>query len=303
MKKFFFIVTFILFLSACNSIKTVSYDIDFENQEMQKEKEAVLVTILQISDFHSNDFGEGEEKLLKKIQEADPDLILFTGDFFDFEISDEKILKNVKSLLEGIKEIPFFYVSGNHEFYRGHSDDYAFLIEDYGGQILNDKSLIFNLSKGSLVLAGVADPFFDLSPLERRTSGIDNQAAYKARLEKVSSESLALKEKVLKDKKTYLCSILLAHRPEYADFYDTLNFDLIFCGHAHGGQWRFPPLVNGLYAPGQGLFPKYAGGKYTLAKGHVEIVSRGLSYQNPRIPRIFNPPELVKVRLIFTGSR
>lgn len=80
--------------------------------------------------------------------------------------------------------------------------------------------------------------------------------------------------------------ILLCHHPEY---YPTvladLGMDLIVCGHAHGGQWRF--FGRGVYAPGQGLFPRYTTG---LHGGHC-VISRGISGCT-RIPRIFNAPEI-----------
>ena len=53
--------------------------------------------------------------------------------------------------------------------------------------------------------------------------------------------------------------ILLTHRPERINKYLDYPFDLVMAGHAHGGQWRIPGIMNGLIAPHQGLFPKYAG--------------------------------------------
>lgn len=88
---------------------------------------------------------------------------------------------------------------------------------------------------------------------------------------------------------------MLSHRPERIESYKKYNFDLVLSGHAHGGQVRIPFLLNGLYAPNQGLFPKYAGGLYTHNNLN-HVVSRGLSY-NPKLPRIFNPPEIVIVEL------
>ena len=87
-------------------------------------------------------------------------------------------------------------------------------------------------------------------------------------------------------------NILLSHRPEYIPEYMEYGFDLTLSGHAHGGQIRIPYLLNGLFAPNQGFFPKFAGGKYDL-DGKTAIVSRGLSKENTKLPRIFNPPELV----------
>ena len=91
-------------------------------------------------------------------------------------------------------------------------------------------------------------------------------------------------------------TILLSHRPEWIETYQKYAFDLVLCGHAHGGQWRTPFLLNGLYAPHQGLFPKYAGGRYDYATGTM-IVSRGLARESTPVPRIFNRPELVVVEL------
>ena len=60
---------------------------------------------------------------------------------------------------------------------------------------------------------------------------------------------------------------------------------------------RIPGLLNGLLAPNQGLFPQYAGGRYDW-EGTVFLVSRGLARESTRVPRIFNPPELVAVDLV-----
>lgn len=94
-----------------------------------------------------------------------------------------------------------------------------------------------------------------------------------------------------------LYTILLAHRPEWIDLYGTYDFDLVLSGHAHGGQWRLPGLINGVFAPDQGMLPKYAGGKYGV-NGTTMIVSRGLARESTSVPRIFNRPELVVVDLV-----
>ena len=89
-------------------------------------------------------------------------------------------------------------------------------------------------------------------------------------------------------------SILLSHRPELTKYYRDSGFDLIVAGHAHGGQFRMPGCPGGLLAPHQGFFPRYAGGQYALGSTSL-IVSRGLCIN--RLPRIYNPPELVLVDL------
>ncbi|MBQ4118259.1 MAG: metallophosphoesterase, partial [Oscillospiraceae bacterium] len=92
-------------------------------------------------------------------------------------------------------------------------------------------------------------------------------------------------------------NVLLVHRPEYIEQYAKLGFDLVLCGHAHGGQWRIPGVLNGIYAPGQGVFPKYAGGIYEV-NGTTLVVSRGLAKESTPIPRVFNRPELVIIDII-----
>jgi predicted MPP superfamily phosphohydrolase len=74
------------------------------------------------------------------------------------------------------------------------------------------------------------------------------------------------------------------------------GFDLMLSGHTHGGQIILPGLLNGLYAPGQGFFPKFAGGRYELDNMTL-IIGRGLARKPLWLPRVFNPPELVLVDL------
>lgn len=78
--------------------------------------------------------------------------------------------------------------------------------------------------------------------------------------------------------------------------YLNYSYDLALAGHAHGGQWRIPFLLNGLYAPNQGIFPPYAGGFYEFEDMNL-VVSRGLSRENQVIPRLFNRPELVFINI------
>ena len=91
-------------------------------------------------------------------------------------------------------------------------------------------------------------------------------------------------------------TVLLAHRPELLAKYAQYPFELVVSGHAHGGQVRIPLLLNGLYAPNQGWFPKLAGGEYAQ-NGTTMIVSRGLAVRTG-LPRIFNRPEVVLVRCV-----
>ncbi len=288
-RKMFPVFVAFLFVS-CATINTKNYEInDYELEEQ--------ICIVQVSDFHSNDFGKNEEKLVQKIRDASPDVIFFTGDTFEFSRKGTKTEDNVRLLLEGIKGFaPFYYITGNHEYAGTHNDDFASLIKEYGGTVLKDETAVLEIEKGIIEITGIDDPFADLS-LEERLKEKDDREKYLARLKNVSEKAANLKDE-LKQNRRFRLSVLLAHRPEYIHEYLKYDYDLILSGHAHGGQWRFPPFINGLYAPMQGLFPKYAGGRYKFSKSPaVFIVSRGLSYQVPNVPRIFNPPELVVIHI------
>ena len=86
--------------------------------------------------------------------------------------------------------------------------------------------------------------------------------------------------------------LLLCHHPEYYPEYirDTV-IELTVAGHAHGGQWNF--FGRGVFAPGQGLFPKYTAGVYD---GGRLIVSRGAT-NTVKVPRFFNPTETVIINI------
>ena len=84
--------------------------------------------------------------------------------------------------------------------------------------------------------------------------------------------------------------LLLCHHPEmYRDYVSGRDIDLTLCGHAHGGQIQI--AGHGLYAPGQGFFPKLTHGLYDNGK---MLLSRGMTNgAKPRVPRIGNPCELI----------
>ncbi len=83
--------------------------------------------------------------------------------------------------------------------------------------------------------------------------------------------------------------ILLCHHPEYRDSYlNELPIEMVLSGHAHGGQIRL--FGKGLFAPGQGILPKYTSGVHDNL-----IISKGLANTAGAIPRLFNPREVVYI--------
>ncbi len=230
------------------------------------------VKIVLIADLHNHIYGENQSKIISLISQQKPDIIALAGDIAD----DEVPIEGTEQFLAGIQGIaPVYYVSGNHEFWSNDIKNIKDTIRQYDVTILENTYQQIKVNNSSIIIGGVDDP--DVVTYEK--PGFDWEGEfYKAFLE-------------LQDKPDF--KILLAHRPELIEIYKRSDFDLVLSGHAHGGQLRIPFILNGLYAPNQGWFPPYAGGEYKH-DSLTHIVSRGVSF-NPRLPRIFNPPEIVVV--------
>lgn len=249
------------------------------------------VRIALVTDLHSCYYGEGQKTLLDAIGDCAPDLILLGGDIFDDKMEDA----NTETFLTGISgKYPCYYVTGNHEYWS-ERDAFAAkmaILEKHGITILSDDCQTIEINGETLDLCGVNDPD---SYMLRLDWGSDPQGSLQAQNEKVDTFDRRLDE-VAAMAKNENYAILLSHRPELFEHYVSRGFDLVLCGHAHGGQWRIPGILNGLYAPDQGVFPQYAGGQYD-SDATTMIVSRGLARESTRLPRIFNRPELVLVEI------
>ena len=214
-----------------------------------------------VSDLHECD----NAPVLAALNDLPADALLVGGDFLHTGVGYER---GVSFLTEAAKRMPVFVSVGNHE--RKSGLDIPSLVKETGAILLDDDCLPF----GGITLGGLSSgfPTGDKQGHFKKTPQPD--MAFAARFAALSGYKL-----------------LLCHHPEYYPAYlRSLSVDLILSGHAHGGQWRF--FGRGLFAPGQGIFPKYTAGMY---EDHL-IVSRGLGNPHP-IPRIFNPPEIVSIRI------
>ena len=239
------------------------------------------VRIALVTDLHSCAYGPGQRELLEAIDAQAPDLILLGGDIFDDGLPDD----NAEAFLRGIGgRYPVYYVTGNHEYWSGE-DSFArkmAILEECGIVRLSGETVVFEANGSRITICGVDDPYAwaDSYGFAERTEG-----SFREQVSELASHA---------EGGEY--TILLTHRPELLDVYSHYDFDLVLAGHAHGGQWRIPGIMNGLYAPNQGLFPAYAGGRYEQ-NGTVMIVSRGLARESTRVPRWYNRPELVIIDL------
>jgi predicted MPP superfamily phosphohydrolase len=233
------------------------------------------VNLALITDLHGAQYGQGQRQLLARLETANPDAVLLCGDIYD----DRFPLDSTMELITGIgKKYPCFYVTGNHDLASDTLEEFKDTLRDNQVKILSGDGQIVQFEGGTIWIGGIEDPETD-----RYANGMPS---YK---EQLSSLDLAMP----KD----LFTVILSHRPERMKDFEALRPDLVVAGHGHGGQWRIPVfLKNGLYAPNQGLFPKFTNGLYSFGETSL-VVSRGLSQETILVPRVFNPPELVIVRI------
>ena len=230
--------------------------------------------IAQISDLHNAEFGERNEKLIQLLSQTDPDIIVITGDLIDSRHTDIEIALDFAR--QAVKLAPVYYVSGNHEASVREYEDLKMGLAEAGVVILENQKVQITREGESITLMGIDDPSFQEDYLFGDSESVARQA-----INDLQTESDGY-------------TILLSHRPELFNLYVDTGMDLVFSGHAHGGQFRLP-FVGGLVAPNQGFFPKYDAGLFSEGSTTM-IVSRGVG--NSIIPiRFNNRPEIVMVTL------
>lgn len=229
--------------------------------------------IVQISDLHNAEFGKNNHRLIGDIKEADPDIIVLTGDMIDANRTDMDITLDFSQKVAEIA--PTYFVTGNHE--AGLGEKYFSMkirLEEIGIKILDQTHDIIEINGEKICIAGINDLGFFV--------------AGKYDEEDLANFTDTLSEMLDQTEEYY--TILLSHRPDLFEQYVEAGVDLIFTGHAHGGQIRIP-FVGGVYSPGQGMFPEFDSGIYKNGDTQM-IVSRGLG--NSRFPlRVNNRPEII----------
>ena len=256
-------------------MKTTEYTI-------KTEKVNKKLCIATVSDLHARN----PQKVLSALKDISPDLILLPGDIL--EVANEYMSKRNKNAIfffrEAVKIAPCYYCFGNHEIYYSHTKrennripndnilkNILEQIESFGIHIVNDSYDTVKICDCSIFIGGLV--------CGKDTDPSLNQPEPNLRFLDEYSQINGFK-------------ILLCHYPHYYEKYlEKTNFDLILSGHAHGGHWNF--FGQGIYAPHQGIFPKYTRG---IHFGRL-IISTGAVNNTRPIPRFFNSPEILKISI------
>ncbi len=255
-------------------MKTTTYKL-----KSQKLKRSLRIAL--VSDLH----GRCADEVIAALRREKPDIITVVGDLtsrldciegeipccdYGRPISHAEAFR----LLHAAVELaPTYYSLGNHEL-CGHKYklnagrlcrvENLNLIKECGVTLLDDS---FVRASDGIVIGGLTSGHTN-EDLRPHTGWLEGFAAVDG------------------------FKLLLCHHPEYYPKYlSKLDIDLILAGHAHGGQIRF--FGHGLFAPGQGVFPKYTEG---LHDGRF-VIGRGLANTAGLIPRLFNSRELVMIEI------
>lgn len=274
-------VTILLFIFIIYELFVSKYGLTCSYYEITADRLNNSLRIVQLTDLHNSEFGNDNQRLVEKVREQSPDLILITGDLLN---AKEKNTDIAVTCLEGLSKIAPVYISmGNHEkdFELKYGVNLTALFEQTGAKVLEYSYEDIEIKGQTLRLGGIY--------------GYCVPAKYLETNEADPEECDFLTE--FQSSERY--NILLCHMPyswTELDGINEWNIDCVFAGHIHGGQIRIPK-IGGLWAPDQGWFPGKVSGIYQSKDGKKQlVVSRGLG-STESVPRFNNVPEIVVVDL------
>ncbi len=237
------------------------------------------VRVVFLSDLHSTEYGCGQADLLSAVVALSPDIVLLGGDMIDNRYSTAPAVTLISEINRRFR---CFYVSGNHEFYDRLWKRNSALLAEAGITPLDGDTVTVSLGEDRVHISGLHDYYMHTPDGDPHAPA---NAEWRGRLAEMAAK-----------KPRDGLRLLLSHRPEMTEDYSSAGYDMVFCGHAHGGQIRgIPFFKNGVFAPGQGLSPKYTKGIYDIGESRM-VVSSGLCVNF--LPRWFNPPEIVVVEFV-----
>ena len=220
----------------------------------------------QITDLHVGSMITGKfvERVTKKIQKLNADMLFFTGDAADGSV--QSYGKHLNSLTEIHPKYGKYFVTGNHEYYSD-MNGWLQLIEGLGFKILVNESQNIIVNDATIMITGIPD-----------RSGRHFSSFHKTDMEKAIG---GMNSSDLK--------ILLAHQPGDVEHATKYEFDLQLSGHTHGGQYfPFSLLVQMAHPFLKGLHKRENTWVY---------INQGTGYWGPPL-RIGTEPEITEIVLV-----
>ena len=289
MKKKMIYISIIVVICLCLIISYFIYisyyKVSVTEYKISSDKINNDVNIVMIADVHDN-HCKVKSKVVERIRELDPDIILCVGDIIDNQSeSDESIIDFLRALTD-IADV--YFSLGNHELEYLQSDELIEDIENIGVTLLDKEYIDINVNGNQIRLGGMYDYAFSQDDGTITKESMHDNAAYQFLTSMEDTSSFKL---------------MMAHRPDSFIFGEAYKWDLdlVVSGHYHGGQVILP-FIGGLYAPELGWFPKVDYGSYLLGDKLKMIVTRGISSSGELLPRFNNPPEIVNIKLKPEGG-
>lgn len=217
------------------------------------------ITIAHISDTHFKGHQiEGQaKKIIKRMDEIQPDFLLFTGDLMDCFKKSQWLKDTLPFYLKQMNaKYGKLAVYGNHDIGGGAKSVYRTIMEEGGFQVLCNE--VVKDSKLGIAFFGVDD----------LCAGYEDKEFIKQAISPYQ--------------------VLLCHEPDFVDEIDSTYLDLMVCGHTHGGQ-IYLPLVSKYILPKGGKH--YRKGLYHFGKMKL-YVSSGIGTTGLPL-RFGNVPEII----------
>lgn len=205
------------------------------------------IRVVQISDLHCDIKKRNEPSLANRINELNPDIVVFTGDC----LNTSAALPNFQEAISGIRaKIGLFAVKGNWDGWYWKDLE---LFKGTGFKVLDNRAEEITIGEDKIYLVGI------------------------------SCNDSAIWDRVIKGIPHDEFCIFLYHYPDLADEVRYSGIDLYLAGHTHGGQVRLP--FYGAMVTLSQLGKKYESGKYML--GDLMLyVNRGIGMEGGPIPRV-----------------
>lgn len=252
---FISLLTILIFVGGCvyYGFKIEPYRLTVKEYHLTEQKEvSEVIKIVQFSDVHiKEDYTfENLDKVIKCINQQNPDVVVFTGDLYDNYArynDDANIIAELQKIEAKYDKIAIW---GNRDYGGGAVRQYQYIMEQAGFTLLkNENWYVTTAAEGKILFTGLDDSMLGNAYMPKDTKIYDSDY-----------------------------DILLTHEPDIIEDFQEYDYNFALSGHSHGGQFNIPflPAVNEIAASATSLASLYVGGMYTFASDNKMYVNTGI---------------------------